>query len=71
MDEREQMRRWVENWKVVGPILEAERRADIRSGDNRKIVAMLSGMFDHAIRSNPIRETSGLVEMQALFAKAR
>lgn len=67
MDEREQMRRW----KVVGPMLEAQRHADIRNGDNRKIVAMLSGMFDHAIRNNPIRETSGLVEMQAIFAKAR
>ncbi len=69
MDDRE--RKAVLAWKVAGPELELQRHADIRSGDNRKIVAMLSGMFDHAIRSNPIRETSGLVEMQALFAKAR
>lgn len=58
-------------WKAAGPELELQRYADIRAGDNRKIVAMLSGMFDHAIRSNPVRETSGLVEMQAHFAKAR
>ena len=28
-DEREQIRRWLENWARVGPILEAERRARV------------------------------------------
>jgi hypothetical protein len=28
-DERDQMRRWLENWAHVGPILEAERRSRV------------------------------------------
>lgn len=30
-DERAQMRQWLENWKVVGPLLEAERWAKLRA----------------------------------------
>lgn len=30
-DEREQMRRWLDNWKHAGPVLEAERWARVRA----------------------------------------
>ena len=71
MTEREQMALWVRTWKEAGPELEAQRRADIRAADNRRALAQLSGLFDHATRSQPPRETSGLVEMQRWFAKLR
>lgn len=30
-EEREQTRRWLDNWRRVGPLLEAERMADVRA----------------------------------------
>jgi hypothetical protein len=69
MEEREAMRRWVQAWKEAGPELEAIRRREIREADNLKVLAMLEGAFNHALRTMPPRESSGLVEMQRLLAK--
>lgn len=69
MDERETIRRWVETWKEAGPELEAIRRPEIQEADNLKVLAMLEGAFNHAVRTMPARPSSGLVEMQAWFAK--
>jgi hypothetical protein len=63
------MRRWVQAWKEAGPELEAIRRREIREADNLKVLAMLEGAFNHALRTMPPRESSGLVEMQRLLAK--
>jgi hypothetical protein len=32
---------------------------------------MLDGMFTHAAQSMPMRESSGLIEQQMIFARAR
>lgn len=69
MDEREELRRWVENWKEVGPQLEAIRRRETREADNLKVLAALEGAFNHALRAQPPRSSSGLVEMQQWLAK--
>ncbi|MFN0166253.1 MAG: hypothetical protein ACKV22_07460 [Bryobacteraceae bacterium] len=69
MDERETLRRWVQTWKEAGPELEAIRRREIREADNLKVLALLEGAFNHAARTMPLRESSGLVEMQRWFAK--
>jgi hypothetical protein len=45
------------------------RRREIREADNLKVLAMLVGAFNHALRTMPPRESSGLVEMQRLLAK--
>jgi hypothetical protein len=71
MDEREQLRRWVENWKTAGPHLEAIRRREIQEADNLKVLALLEGAFNHALRSLPPRPSSGMVEMQKWLAKLR
>jgi len=71
MDEREAMRRWVGTWKRAGPELEAIRRKEIEKIDVREHLAALEGAFNHATRTLPPRETSGLVEMQKWFAKLR
>jgi hypothetical protein len=69
MEEREMMRRWVQIWKEAGPKLEAIRRQEIQEADNLKVLAMLEGAFNHALRTMPPRPSSGLVEMQQWFAK--
>lgn len=70
MEERERIRRWVENWKLAGPELEAIRRREVRDADNVKVLALLEDMFNHAL-TQPPRPSSGMVEMQDLFAKLR
>jgi hypothetical protein len=71
MEEREAMRRWVKTWEEAAPELEAIRRKEIREADNLKVLAILEGAFNHALRTLPPRASSGLVEMQMLFAKLR
>jgi hypothetical protein len=71
MDEREMMRRWVRTWKEAGPELEAIRLQEIRESDNLKVLAMLEGAFNQALRTMPPRPSSGLVEMQRWFARLR
>ncbi len=70
MDERELIRRWVETWQEAGPALEAIRRKEIREADNLQVLAILEEAFNHALTLPP-RPSSGLVEMQAYFAKLR
>ena len=71
MDEREAVRLWVKTWKEAGPELDAIRRLEIRDADNRQALALLEPAFDHALRTLPRRESSGLVEMQEWFRKLR
>jgi hypothetical protein len=70
MEEREQMRLWVETWKRAGPELEAIRHREIREADNAQVLAMLESAMNFAARS-PVRASSGLVEMQRILAKLR
>ncbi|MGA2184990.1 MAG: hypothetical protein ABSH47_18380 [Bryobacteraceae bacterium] len=69
MEEREMMQRWVQAWKEAGPELEAIRVREVREADNLKVLAMLEGAFNHALRTMPPRPSSGLVEMQEWLAK--
>ena len=69
VEDREMIRRWVETWKEAGPKLEAIRHREIREADNLKTLALLESAFNHALRTAAPRPTSGLVEMQAWFAK--
>ena len=71
MDEREQIRRWVQTWKEAGPELEAIRRREIAEADTRHDLELLEGAFNHGVRTSPPTTTSGLVEMQRYFAKLR
>ena len=64
-------RAWVKNWQEVGPILEEIRAEEIRATDTVKAMEILDGMFTHAVESVPIRESSGLIEQQAVFARAK
>ncbi len=71
MDEREQIERWVRHWAAAAPELEAIRREEIRTADNRKVLAILEPAFNQALRAQPMRQSSGMVEMQRVFRKLR
>ena len=69
VEEREMIQRWVETWKEAGPELVAIRNREIREADNLKTLALLESAFNQALRTSPLRPSSGLVEMQEWFAK--
>jgi hypothetical protein len=62
------LRLWVEAWKAAGPELEAIRCKEIREADNLQVLASLESAFNHAVRTMPPRESSGMVEMQKWLA---
>ncbi|HEY2881136.1 MAG TPA: hypothetical protein VGJ15_01855 [Pirellulales bacterium] len=66
-------RQWVEHWKRVGPILERVEHDELRHRsfeDNwERIDGLLQFGFDVPHDQRPV--TSGLVEQQRVFAKAR
>ena len=63
------IRRWVATWKEAGPELERIHCREVREADNLEVLAVLEGAFNHALRTLPMRPSSGLVEMQKWFAK--
>jgi hypothetical protein len=71
MNDEELIRRYVETWKEAAPLLDAIRHKEIREADNLKVLAILEGAFNHALRTLPPCTTSGMVEMQKRFAKLR
>jgi hypothetical protein len=71
MTEAERIREWVWTWKQYGPELELIRLRDVRDGDQTLSLKQLARAFNHATRTLPPRDTSGLVEMQRYFAKLR
>jgi hypothetical protein len=71
MTDCEAMALRVRTWKEAGPLLEEIRRREVREADTVKVLALLEDAFDHGVRTRPPRPSSGLVEMQAWFAKLR
>lgn len=69
MTERELITRWVRAWQQAGPELERIRQRELRDQDNRETIQLLARAFNFATRSQPPRESSGLIEMQRYFAK--
>ncbi|MEP7362972.1 MAG: hypothetical protein ABI972_06940 [Acidobacteriota bacterium] len=71
MDERKAIERWARQWAAAAPELEAIRREEIRTADNQKVLTVLEPAFNQALRAQPMRESSGMVEMQRVLAKLR
>jgi hypothetical protein len=71
MGEREAIRRWAETWKKAGPELENIRLRELRGEDNVRSLSLLARAFNHATRTQPPSESSGLIEMQRYLAKLR
>ena len=69
--EQENSRRWMQAWRVAGPLLEQIRAEEIRATDTVRAMEMLDDAFSSAIWLNPPRTGSGLVEQQEIFSRAR
>jgi hypothetical protein len=71
MTEKEMNRRWARTWKEFGPELEKIRLREVRDEDNLLSLKLLAPAFEHAVRTQPPDDASGLVEMQRHLAKLR
>lgn len=73
-DTTEQQRRWVEQWRTTGPLLEAMRVEELRALTDEQARAISESLLasvpsPHDWRPDP--STSGFVEQQRIFARAR
>ena len=69
-DDKDELRDFVEGWKVASERLEALRREDLRDVNVARHIMALNGAFE-ATLTRPIRKSSGLVEQQAIFSRMR
>lgn len=67
----EDMKNWGRIWKRNGPLLEEVWKEDLRKLDTAQALKNLEAAFNLAIKENPPSPTSGLVEMQRIFKRAR
>ena len=70
-EERQKMKLWVETWKRAGPELERFRRQELRAFNYEKSMHIVDGLLEMGARFARPRPTSGLVEQQRLFQKAK
>jgi len=63
-------RRWARAWLEAGPELDRIRRAELRSMDSGRALALLCGEADYTVPPRAPKPTSGLVEQQGWFLKA-
>lgn len=70
-EQRARMKEYVERWKRVGPLLEAQREEDVRQSDTPSNIAAFGRLYAMALAASPPLPTSGLVEQQRLFSKLR
>ena len=62
---------WMRAWRSAGEALERVRREELRGLDGRKALALLTGPADYRKEPRKPRVSSGLVEQQRWFMKAR
>ncbi len=69
--EKARARQCVDAWRRAAPELERMRREDIRHADTARSIPAFDGLFESAVRDYPAKPTSGLVEQQRCFQRAR
>jgi len=69
--EQERLKMWVETWKQAGPKLEAIRCQSLRSFRYQDHAAEIDELLEIACRFAQPRFSSGLVEQQRFFQKAK
>jgi hypothetical protein len=62
---------WVKAWRDAGPLLEKIRRDELRQRDGNAALEMLFGLADYTVAPRAPKPTSGLIEQQYWFMKAR
>jgi hypothetical protein len=67
----EDQKRWMKQWRAAGPALEAVRVGELRELNEARRAEIVSSFFvlESHLRRNTI--TSGLVEQQEIFHRAR
>ena len=73
MEEKEKidMLKWIRSWEKAGSVMEQIKRDELEHVDVQHVIETLDDAFESALLQIPTRATSGLVEMQAWFSKAR
>ena len=69
MDERARLKEYADRWKVLGPLLEAQREEDVRRANIFGSYSFFAGMILKNIRDFPPGPESGLIEQQVWFRK--
>jgi len=69
--DQKKLRKWVVQWKETGKLLDDIRLAEFRRSNLAETFLSLSDAAKAAVIAYPPTPTSGLVEMQRLFAKMR
>lgn len=62
---------WIASWRLAAVDLDRIRREEVQQADTAAAVLALAGAFRYAREHLPVRQTSGLVEQQRLFARLR
>ena len=68
---RDEAREYVERWRKAGPELEKIRREELRTIGPAESRRLFNSLLELGCLHRQIRTTSGLVEQQRLFQKAR
>ena len=68
-DEREQMRRWLDNWAITGPLLEAERRERVAALTDAEAWAESQGLLNAWQPDMTGDAGEALLLQQAVFAR--
>jgi hypothetical protein len=69
--EKARMLQCINAWKRAGPEMEIMRRAEIRRVETASSIPAFDGLFEAAVRDFPPKPTSGLVEQQRWFRRAK
>lgn len=64
-------KQWVDNWSQTARILERIEAEELRALDSQEAIRKIMPMCDWCIEHSEPRTTSGLIEQQRYFAKAR
>jgi hypothetical protein len=61
----------VDQWEKRNALLEEVGREEILSADTQDFIRCMSGVLEEVLADLPARNTSGLVEQQAVFSRLR
>ncbi|MBX3175260.1 MAG: hypothetical protein KF709_12665 [Gemmatimonadaceae bacterium] len=67
----EQAQSWMRQWRAAAPALARVRAAELATVDVVVVAEELEGALDARMRMEPPPPSSGLVEQQRVFARAR
>ncbi len=69
--EKADIKKRIRQWEEAGKVMDELRREYLRNIDIQEVIGAFDDAFESALLHTPVRMTSGLVEQQAWFAKAR